>query len=417
MLGPLTLFDKSFLQSLSVDESVFFDHFFSPAICPIFFVETLADLEKAVRQGRTPEQEVGIIASKVPETSGMNVALHSRLALSNLLGNSVPMDGRIPTAGGMPVRFEGKPGIIHEVSPETEAMHRWQKREFLDVERSYAREWREGLNSTDLMAAAAGMRAMGLDPQSCRTLEEAKTITDNFLRGGDVANQIRLAFVFVGGASQYEEMAIENWRKVGSPSLTDYAPYAAYILGVELFFQIAMAANLIGTERASNRSDIAYLFYLPFCHVFVSWDKLHRRCAPYFLRSDQEFVWASDLKVDLQRLIDRYSKLPDDVKEQGLIRFARYPPTDDSDCLTSQLWDRHMHKQWRERAVAKPAPADPAGDAKTVKELNDFSASRRIPPGEVDFNPADAEILQITRQIHVKKGSWWQLPKDLKTKA
>ncbi|MGA7853414.1 MAG: FtsX-like permease family protein [Candidatus Acidiferrales bacterium] len=57
-MGPITVFDKSFLQSLTVDESVFFDHFFNPVTSPLFFIETLADLEKAVRQGRTPEQEV-----------------------------------------------------------------------------------------------------------------------------------------------------------------------------------------------------------------------------------------------------------------------------------------------------------------------------------------------------------------------
>ncbi len=65
-MGPITLFDKSFLQSLSLDESVWFDHFFPTNLCPLFYVETLADLDKAVRSGRTPEQEVGIIASVHP---------------------------------------------------------------------------------------------------------------------------------------------------------------------------------------------------------------------------------------------------------------------------------------------------------------------------------------------------------------
>jgi hypothetical protein len=34
-MGPTILFDKSFLQWLSVDESLLFHHFFNPAICPI----------------------------------------------------------------------------------------------------------------------------------------------------------------------------------------------------------------------------------------------------------------------------------------------------------------------------------------------------------------------------------------------
>ena len=49
-MGPIALFDKSFLQSLSLDEAVWFDAFYMPVICPIFFVESLADLAKAQNQ-------------------------------------------------------------------------------------------------------------------------------------------------------------------------------------------------------------------------------------------------------------------------------------------------------------------------------------------------------------------------------
>ncbi len=50
-MGPSALFDKSFLQSLSVDESVWFDHFFSANISPLFYIETLADLDKEMSRG------------------------------------------------------------------------------------------------------------------------------------------------------------------------------------------------------------------------------------------------------------------------------------------------------------------------------------------------------------------------------
>jgi hypothetical protein len=60
----------------------FFDHLFLPVICPLFYIETLADLEKAVRHGRTPEEEVGIIAEKSTgdERRPMPVPLRSRLS-------------------------------------------------------------------------------------------------------------------------------------------------------------------------------------------------------------------------------------------------------------------------------------------------------------------------------------------------
>jgi hypothetical protein len=52
--GPITLFDKSALQSLKVDEAVWFDSFYQTVISTLFFVETLADLSIEVETGRTP---------------------------------------------------------------------------------------------------------------------------------------------------------------------------------------------------------------------------------------------------------------------------------------------------------------------------------------------------------------------------
>ena len=42
-------------------------HFFVFDVAPIFYAETLANLEKAVRVERTPKDEVGIIADKTPQ--------------------------------------------------------------------------------------------------------------------------------------------------------------------------------------------------------------------------------------------------------------------------------------------------------------------------------------------------------------
>lgn len=106
-MRPIALFDKSFLQSLNLDESLFFDHFFLSVVCPLFYVETLADLEKAMRQGRTPEQEVGMIAAKTPELHSALCANHVELCANSFLGNAVPMDGRVPRAGGKHVKVQG----------------------------------------------------------------------------------------------------------------------------------------------------------------------------------------------------------------------------------------------------------------------------------------------------------------------
>lgn len=410
-MGPITLFDKSFLQSLSMDESVWFDHFFTPVICPLFYVETLADLEKAVRQGRSPEQEVGIIAQKTPEMSGSPSLHHSQLSLESLMGHKVPMDGRIVVAGGKPVKAEDKTGIVYENSPEAEAFSRWQKSEFLQIERSLAKAWRESLNSLDLLTVASGMRAMGIDPKTCKSLEKAKQMADSFVNDKDKPlDRMKLTCIVLNIPRESEYFILERWQAHGCPALSEYAPYAAYVLTVELFFHIALGAQLIAAERPSNRVDIAYLFYLPFCMVFVSSDNLHQRCVPLFLRADQTFVWGLDLKNDLQRLNTHYTQLPETEKEKGIMRFAPHPPND-NECLVSSLWDRHL-RPWRDRP-ANQFPRDPAKDKDLIEYLTKFTKASPLKINQVDFAPEDSDVLVIERQVRKKKGKWWQVPKDL----
>ena len=314
-MGPRTLFDKSFLQSLSLDEAVLFDHFFYAVIAPLFFVETLADLEKAVRNGRTPEQEVGIIAMKTPQLHGAPVVLHHTLAVKNLMGMQLPMDGRMPLAGGRPVIVGQKRGLNYDHSPEAKAFARWQERKFLEVEREQAKYWRSAIASLDLPTIGERMRGVGISSQSCKSLDDAYLLAENFIsERSQHFNRMKLALIVLNFPEHLERQFFERWRNVGYPSLADIAPYAAFVAKVELFFQIALGANLISADRATNRVDISYLMYAPFSDIFVSNDKLHRACARLFLRQDQLFVWGEDLKADLKALDLRYKALPPDPK-------------------------------------------------------------------------------------------------------
>jgi hypothetical protein len=68
---------------------------------------------------------------------------------------------------------------------------------------------------------------------------------------------------------------------------------------VDLFFYLSLDAGLISSQRPSNRVDVAYLHCLPFCMIFTSGDRLHEKITPFFLREDQEFLWAPKLNEDL----------------------------------------------------------------------------------------------------------------------
>jgi hypothetical protein len=57
--------------------------------------------------------------------------------------------GRVVIAGGEPVQLDEKKGFVFRESPEAEALARWTKREFLDVERNIAKQWRRSLMQVD----------------------------------------------------------------------------------------------------------------------------------------------------------------------------------------------------------------------------------------------------------------------------
>jgi hypothetical protein len=306
---------------------------------------------------------------------------------------------------------EGKRGVVFEHSREAQALSRWQDGKFLELEREFAKVWRRSLENLDLLAAASSIRAMGIDEKTCKSLGQAKQMADAIISSGRPSDVIKMASIFFGFSLEYETSILGEWNKAGYTPLPIYAPYAAYVLTVEVFFRIALGSNLISTQRPSNRTDIAYLFYLPFCMIFISSDKLHRSCAPLFLRKDQEFVWGIDLKADLKQLNEHYSILPDEEKEKGITRFASTPPKE-GDYLVGQLWDRHL-RSWRHEMSDSPK-RDPEAEKKLVERLKKETKSRSLTPEEIDFDEADADFVTIEHKVRKRKGSWWQLPKDLK---
>jgi hypothetical protein len=415
-MGPITLFDKSALQALSIDEAVWFDQFFLPVICPLFFVETLADLEKSIREGRTPEEEVGLIAVKTPQMNGHPNVDATDLGIANLLGQPVVMDGRPVIAGGNPVRIGDRTGINFDLAPEAEAFIRWQNGEFLEVERRFAATWRHNLAviSFDKVfdKIVDHLKRLGLIQEKCRTLEEVKSIANAIVTRTDRPRDVlTVACSFLNVPQEVYRWIFKRAADMGYPSLAEFAPYAAYVLTTDLFFFVAVNSSLISKERVTNRVDISYLKYLPFCNVFTSGDRLHKRCAPLFLREDQQFLWGPDLKQELQKIDEYYSQLPEEEKEKGLFAIAPNPPEDDS-FLVTRLWDLYLPR-WRSNLQNKInlTPEEEASLIKQVKEMRDAKPVSSIEQYGVDFkNP---ENLSLQAKISHRRGKWWQVSKDL----
>lgn len=248
-IGPITIFDKSALQSLNPDEALWFDWFYKTSITPLFYVETLADLNKQMRAGRTPEQVVGSIAYKTPVIGSELNVHHQSLCLHDLLGEAVRME-RLPIVGrGRMVRTGDRTGIIFEHPPEMEAFERWQRRDFLDVERLYAKAWRQGLAPFDLTAMLA---KFGLSENARLRLDlsQAKQWAESIVRGE------RHRFSFLKDAMEmlsvppfFKPEIIRRWKAAGGPPFNEFAPYAAYVLKVDLFSYLGLAARPSFTEE------------------------------------------------------------------------------------------------------------------------------------------------------------------------
>jgi hypothetical protein len=156
---------------------------------------------------------------------------------------------------------------------------------------------------------------------------------------------------------------------------------------------------------------VAYLYYLPFCMIFTSGDKLHQKITPLFLRDDQMFLWAPELKEDLRRLDAHFATLPEAVKAQGIKVLAPCPPLD-GDYLTTNLWDRFLLPIWREPS----RPASETTTAKTqalVKAISDSESREKKLGQPVSSMPGKLEDLDhvvLQRRVHGRRGKWQILP-------
>lgn len=404
-MGPIVLFDKSFLEALNVDEAVLFDYFFYPVICPVFYVETLGDLEKPQNRGRRPEDVVGSIAYKSPQMHGGPNTFHHTLVVRNLIGQDVPMRGQIVVSHGIPVVVAGERHVVFKPSPEREAFDRWQRGEFEQVERLHARQWREQLRTLDLKLVAARAANYGLDLNRCKTLEDAKAFAEQVIQNLPPEAQVRFALDKFDLAAQERNEAMTAWSELGRLKLKQFAPYAYFVLRLQLFFEIALASGKISTERPSNFNDLGYLFYLPFSMVFVSSDRLHRACAPLFLRPEQEFLWGQDLKTDLRANHDALMQLPEADRLRGLISLHPLPHPG------SQIAMLH-ERLLRKRQDGPFAPDIERVDELTAKVQRLRRAADAPPSTNPSFAQGEADSITIERMLFKRRGSWYQLPHD-----
>lgn len=370
-MGPILIFDKSALQALRLREAVLLNTLFLTNITPLFYVETVADLEKEDPTGRAPEDVVADLAAKTPVMHNQANVFHRTLLIDELLGGRrVDMAQRANLSGGRPKRApDGKLGVLFKDAPEAAMLARWRQRRFSASERRQAQLWRSALATVDFDSRIALAQRLIPPTERVATLEQAKAFADGFVRRPDRA-VLSLALELLEIPQVHRASILTRHAEARQPSLRVFAPYAAYVLTVDLVLYLGMGLDQIGRDRASHMVDIAYLYYLPFCMVFTSGDRLHRQLTPLFADLDQAFLWAPDLKDGLAQFVAYCDEHATELQRAGLISFLSQPPAGIKNRIT-ELWDQFL-PSWRERDTAASSPPPPEDEImKRIKHMTE----------------------------------------------
>lgn len=412
-MGPILIFDKSMLQALSVDESCWLENFFLSNMTPLFYVESLADLSKEIKGDRSAEEFVSQLAARTP-TMGCYPNIHHRTLIYNeLVGKEIPMDGRPLVAGGKSKMTEdGHTLVDHEEFPEVVALMRWQDEKFTELENEFAHKWRDELSNLNFDTKIALVKNIVPTGTNLNNLEKIKIFVDDFIeQEGEMI--LELLFSLLDINEPYQQQIRERWEELRPQNLIDLASYTAFVLSIDLLFYLSIHLGQISGVRRSNKIDISYLYYLPFCNVFSSSDKLHKRVAPLFMNEDQVFVEGQDFKSAMKWLDDHYSKLPEEIKKQGLMKFASYPPEEKN--LVSDLWDKYL-TVWRQHLEEKKTakPKSKKEEKELVDKINRIKEESIPLDQKLESDAVDSVL--FTRKARLRKGKWKLFPPEVEEK-
>lgn len=406
MVRPIALFDKSFLQGLNPDEALIYDLLFVSNITPVFWVEVLGDLEKEDKSKDAQEKLVRTLSSKTPKHHPFININHHRLCAGELLGQPVQMVNKPVIWSGKETNVNGGKHLYFDVAPEVMLFEKWSKNIFSEEERRVAKSYRDNLKAVPKIKQL--LVNVNLS-QTFSGLAEIKSFTDGIIYSQNSRLKlIKAALDFFHITPKHKVEIMNRWKKTGGVPLSEFAPYAAYVMGVTLFFQVSVLKGFLSDEKKSNWADLAYLYYLPFTEIFVSADyRFHEKLALLFMaNSSQHFIRADKMKEDLQKLVNYYSNHPE-IGSANLMELVQYPPLE-GNFLISDFYDK-ISPGWRKFAE---------NPIRVTSELNE-EITRQIYPtlktveeqinkGLFTYADSNEEAKTIThvRRVSKKQGKW-----------
>jgi hypothetical protein len=137
----------------------------------------------------------------------------------------------------------------------------------------------------------------------------------------------------------------ENQKRMICPF--DWFPYSTYCYKLHLFYLLGLHSGLIkSSKKAKTHIDHLYLYYLPFCQVFISNDKYHAETVPLFMTEKQRFICGEEIKKDLNEIKHVLTSLSAEQRQQ--YNYKNYPPERDNSIIC-RLFDTFC-PGWRKEA-------------------------------------------------------------------
>ena len=245
--GPVLIFDKSSLESLNLDEAALLDNFYRSNITPLFFVECLADLEKAIKSKSTPEQLVGSLADRTPDMQASANVHHMRVLQGELSRKFDLKAGlyRPYIEGGKIVQLGDVKGLVFQRSEEEEALVRWTRHEFLELERTFAKKWRNSLSQINLDLMVKNVMTEIGHWRKPRSLQEAKQIAETIIDYMDPEWLIGFGLRILG-VPEAAEWVRNDWIGKRRPPLREHLPYFIFMLTIDIFFCLILPRSYCG---------------------------------------------------------------------------------------------------------------------------------------------------------------------------
>lgn len=339
-MGPISLIDKSSFQSFSTDEAYGYDRYFYPALCPILLFEIIADLFKETDSDEDNRNMVKSIARKFIG-SGPVVNEDFRFLVTNeLLGSRVPMTGQIIPQGARSIPGPNGGGLFVDITPLNKAIMRWSDGKFSAEDEGFAAEWRRMLTRLDTTILDEVISKHYVIIPRCSDLTQISEQAKKMVFEPGLQRPLFDWFISSLGVDKNLHSRIRRRWRIARTILPRYAPYTAFCTKALLMLLMAERSTLV-RKRSTNIIDVQYLFYIPFCMVFISDDTVHSRLAPLLLRKDQSFAKGSEIRASLKEQMERWKGLNESEKKRLGYALGGYP-IPSSTCKIFELWKKHM---------------------------------------------------------------------------